>query len=125
MPDALLRFTFGPIQGFIAKARRTADLYAGSRILAELACAVAHSFQQGGAQLVYSADLTSDPPNVIGDLRKGPGSIPIGHTTYRVFPISSFLLSAAAPHCVAGYWQRSSDDVSQFPSPQTKWKNCP
>lgn len=65
MPDALLRFTFGPIQGFIAEARRTADLYAGSRILAELARAVAHSLQQGGAQLVYPANLTSDPPNVI------------------------------------------------------------
>lgn len=65
MPDALLRFTFGPIQGFIAEARRTADLYAGSRILAELARAVAHALQQGGAQLVYPADLTSDPPNVI------------------------------------------------------------
>ncbi len=65
MPDALLRFTFGPIQGFIAEARRTADLFAGSRILAELARAAADALQQRGAQLVYPADLRSDPPNVV------------------------------------------------------------
>jgi CRISPR-associated protein Cmr2 len=66
MPDAVLRFTFGPVQAFIAEARRTADLYAGSHILAELARAAARSLQDAGAELVYPADLGSgDPPNVI------------------------------------------------------------
>ncbi len=59
MPDAVLRFTFGPVQGFIAEARRTADLFAGSRILAELARAAAQALQSAGAELVYPADLAS------------------------------------------------------------------
>ncbi|MDW8059333.1 MAG: type III-B CRISPR-associated protein Cas10/Cmr2 [Thermomicrobium sp.] len=65
MNDAVLRFTFGPVQPFIAEARRTSDLFAGSRILAELARAAVRALQQDGAQLVYPADLSSDPPNVI------------------------------------------------------------
>ncbi len=66
MADAVLRFTFGPVQAFIAEARRTADLYAGSVILAELARAAAQALQDAGATLVYPADLErGDPPNVI------------------------------------------------------------
>lgn len=66
MSSAVLRFTFGPVQGFIAEARRTADLFAGSRILAELARAAARALQEAGADLVYPADLVpGDPPNVI------------------------------------------------------------
>jgi CRISPR-associated protein Cmr2 len=33
----LMLITFGPVQGFISQARKTADLYAGSQILCELA----------------------------------------------------------------------------------------
>lgn len=40
MSRYLLLFTFGPIQGFISQARKTADLYAGSQILTKLAKAV-------------------------------------------------------------------------------------
>ena len=66
MPDALLRFTVSPVQTFIAEARRTADLYAGSRILAELVRAAARSLQEAGADLIYPANLDAgDPPNVI------------------------------------------------------------
>jgi CRISPR-associated protein Cmr2 len=66
MPDALLRFTVSPVQTFIAEARRTADLYAGSRILAELIRAAARSLQEAGADLIYPANLDAgDPPNVI------------------------------------------------------------
>ena len=37
MPDAVLIFTFSPIQSFIAEARRASDLYVGSQILVRLA----------------------------------------------------------------------------------------
>lgn len=40
MSHYLLLFTFGPVQGFISQARKTADLFAGSAILSELAQAV-------------------------------------------------------------------------------------
>ena len=36
MSEALLIFSIGPVQGFIAQARRTADLYAGSQLLTRL-----------------------------------------------------------------------------------------
>ncbi len=36
MTSHLFLFTIGPVQGFIAQARKTRDLYAGSRILSEL-----------------------------------------------------------------------------------------
>lgn len=66
MSEALLRFTFGPIQSFIAEARRTSDLAVGSHILAELARAAIDALQRGGAELVYPAQLDrGDPPNVL------------------------------------------------------------
>lgn len=65
MTDAILIFTFSPIQPFIAEARRAADLYAGSKILVDLARAAAQAIQQQGATLIYpSADsLDTDVPN--------------------------------------------------------------
>ncbi len=40
----LFLFTIGPVQGFIAQARKTRDLYAGSRILSELVRAAISAF---------------------------------------------------------------------------------
>lgn len=61
--DAVLIFTFSPIQSFIAEARRAADLFTGSAILSELAKASASAI--GHNQLVYPASLNADAPNVI------------------------------------------------------------
>jgi CRISPR-associated protein Cmr2 len=63
MPDAVLTFTFSPVQPFIAEARRAADLYAGSRILVELAKAAARAVADAGGDLVYPAALNGDIPN--------------------------------------------------------------
>lgn len=63
MPDAVLTFTFSPVQPFIAEARRAADLYAGSRILVELAKAAARAVADAGGDLVYPATLDDDIPN--------------------------------------------------------------
>jgi len=41
MSESLFIFTLGPVQSFIAEARRASDLYLGSRILAEMAAAAA------------------------------------------------------------------------------------
>lgn len=59
--QAVLIFTFSPVQSFIAEARRTADLFVGSRILSELALAAARAI--GEANLVYPAKLGTDTPN--------------------------------------------------------------
>ena len=55
MPQ-LIEIAFGPVQDFIAAARRTADLWAGSRLLSEVARAAGQSLLDDGAQLIYPAE---------------------------------------------------------------------
>ena len=62
MSDAILFFTFSPVQSFIAEARRTSDLYVGSQILVHLAKASAQTLKQRGT-LIYPAELSDDVPN--------------------------------------------------------------
>lgn len=62
MNDAVLIFTFSPVQPFIAEARRTSDLYVGSQIPVHLAKAAARVIQQRGT-LIYPAMLSDDVPN--------------------------------------------------------------
>lgn len=62
MRDAILIFTFSPVQSFIAEARRTGDLYVGSQILVCLAKAAAQVMRQQGT-LIYPATLGDDVPN--------------------------------------------------------------
>lgn len=64
MPDAILIFTFSPVQPFIMEARRAADLYVGSQILVHLARAAAQAIKHQGT-LIYPADLGEDVPNKI------------------------------------------------------------
>lgn len=62
MPDAVLIFTFSPVQPFIMEARRAADLYAGSHILVKLARAAANAISTGG-KLIYPDSPSGDVPN--------------------------------------------------------------
>lgn len=55
MPQ-LIEIAFGPVQDFIAAARRTADLWAGSRLLSEAARAAGQSLLDDGAHLIYPAE---------------------------------------------------------------------
>lgn len=67
MTDAVLIFTFSPVQSFIAEARRAADLYVGSQILVQMAKAAAQAI--GPEHLIYPATLNGhlpdDVPNVL------------------------------------------------------------
>ncbi len=66
MTDYLLGISLGPVQEFIAAARRTADLQAGSKLLVELAKAVATVVSDGGANtLIFPVSVSSDGPNKI------------------------------------------------------------
>lgn len=51
--SAVLAVSFGPVQDFIASARRTRDLWAGSRLLSEVSRAAAQSLRDGGATLIF------------------------------------------------------------------------
>jgi len=60
----LLLFTIGPVQDFIAQARRTRDLWYGSHLLSELGRAAARSLIGAGARLVFPA-LEQDDPELV------------------------------------------------------------
>ncbi len=62
--NALLIFTIGPVQSFIAQARKTQDLYAGSYILSHLCRTAARRARDGyGAEIIYPAIDNPSLPN--------------------------------------------------------------
>jgi CRISPR-associated protein Cmr2 len=61
MTAHLLLVTLGPVQDFIAQARRTRDLWYGSHLLSELGRAAARSLVDGGARLIFPALKAGDP----------------------------------------------------------------
>jgi CRISPR-associated protein Cmr2 len=58
----LLAIAVGPVQEFIAAARRTRDLWFGSYLLSEISRAVAQSVEADGGKLIFPA--SSDAENV-------------------------------------------------------------
>lgn len=72
----LLTISIGPVQEFIAAARRTADLKAGSELLVEIARKTAKSLEYKGAKLIFPADSATEPPNKLLCVVEGdPGTI--------------------------------------------------
>jgi CRISPR-associated protein Cmr2 len=64
MPKYLMTIALGPVQEFIAAARRTADLTAGSELLVGLARHLAEHLQsQHNAELIFPASTQTDAPN--------------------------------------------------------------
>ncbi|MBY0552123.1 MAG: type III-B CRISPR-associated protein Cas10/Cmr2 [Candidatus Obscuribacterales bacterium] len=61
MTTHLLLITIGPVQDFIAQARRTRDLWFGSHLLSELARATARAVSTMGARLIFPALENNDP----------------------------------------------------------------
>jgi len=53
MSDFLLSISLGPVQDFIAAARRTRDLWFGSHVLSEMSKAAAKEVSGKGAQLIF------------------------------------------------------------------------
>jgi CRISPR-associated protein Cmr2 len=63
-----LHFTFGPVQGFVAQARRTRDLCAGSLLLSRLAFKAMLAVQEAGGRIILPdfamlEKLANDPEN--------------------------------------------------------------
>jgi len=52
-PDQIFQFTLGPVQGFVAQARRTRDFWAGSFILSWLSSVAMASIQQQGGTVSF------------------------------------------------------------------------
>jgi CRISPR-associated protein Cmr2 len=72
--DYLLLVTIGPIQEFIAQARRTRDLWFGSHLLSELSRAAAKSLADRGATLIFPCLDEGDAELVKCDTPTRPGS---------------------------------------------------
>ncbi len=60
MTAHLLVITLGPVQDFIAQARRTRDLWYGSHLLSELGRAAARALADGGAELIFPSLRAGD-----------------------------------------------------------------
>ncbi len=73
MSAHLLAIAVGPVQGFIAAARRTRDLWFGSHLLSEISKAAAKSVHDDGGRLVFPApedpaDLERDSPLIVANV---------------------------------------------------------
>ncbi|MCG8554130.1 MAG: type III-B CRISPR-associated protein Cas10/Cmr2 [Proteobacteria bacterium] len=60
MTAHLLLVTLGPVQDFIAQARRTRDLWYGSHLLSELGRAAARALADGGGELIFPSLKAGD-----------------------------------------------------------------
>lgn len=110
MTAHLLLVTLGPVQDFIAQARRTRDLWHGSHLLSELGRAAARALVDGGAKLVFPSldtgdaqlvaclaplrDDTTPPHNIANKLL---GEVPEGTDPQQ--------LAKAVRKAVADYWR--------------------
>ncbi|GAB3438793.1 type III-B CRISPR-associated protein Cas10/Cmr2 [Insolitispirillum peregrinum] len=61
MSGHLLLLSIGPVQDFIAQARRTRDLWFGSHVLSELSRAAARAMAERGGRLIFPALPAGDP----------------------------------------------------------------
>lgn len=64
MTAHLVLVALGPVQEFIAQARRTRDLWYGSHLLSELGRAAARALVDGGAKLIFPA-LEAHAPELV------------------------------------------------------------
>lgn len=64
----LLLISIGPVQDFIAAARRTRDLWFGSHVLSEISKAAAQSLQQSSALLIFPAPQSEEELSPGSDL---------------------------------------------------------
>jgi len=78
----LFLFTIGPVQGFISQARKTQDLYHGSRLLSHLAYTARKIAEEKGATIVLPSAEADSAPNRFVAIYEGDKNVAtkIGHT---------------------------------------------
>ncbi|MFZ2517598.1 MAG: type III-B CRISPR-associated protein Cas10/Cmr2, partial [Anaerolineae bacterium] len=117
MTQSVLIFTFSPVQTFITEARRTSDLFVGSRILVQLAQAAAQAIQQAGGSLIYPAPLAH------GHL---PGDVP-NKLVARVLWTTAEDVGKHAQDALLKSWQGQAESAERFlrqqtPAPDELWE---
>lgn len=73
MSSYLISISIGPVQDFIAQARRSRDLWFGSHLLSEIARAAARSIAQAKGTLIFPAVDGNDPELLPCDAMRRPG----------------------------------------------------
>ena len=71
MTTHLLAISVGPVQEFIAAARRTRDLWFGSYLLSEISKAVARAVRDAGGELIFphpNSDLTPESESNVANV---------------------------------------------------------
>jgi CRISPR-associated protein Cmr2 len=63
MTHHLLAITIGPVQDFISAARRTRDLWFGSRLLSDISKAAARAIRAAGGTLIFPAPMKDEDLN--------------------------------------------------------------
>lgn len=116
----LLAISVGPVQEFIAAARRTRDLWFGSYLLSEISRAVAKSVESQGGKLIFPA--TTDAENVanviLAELNAGAPKGIAEHAKdaarkrWREFAVES--RGEASGVIRADIWDDQVDDVIEF-----------
>ncbi|MGE1144750.1 type III-B CRISPR-associated protein Cas10/Cmr2 [Bacillus pumilus] len=122
--QTLMLFSIGPVQEFIAQARRTRDLWFGSFLLSELSKAGAKKFQELGGTLIFpvfneSSAKTNNAPNKIlgGISHEQPSSIArqVKKAIYDKWKeYADFVREIVDPYIQIGTWNRQVDDLIEF-----------
>lgn len=117
MTQSVLIFTFSPVQSFIAEARRTSDLFMGSRILVQLAQAAATAIREAGGSLIYPAALTDG---------SWPQDVP-NKLVARVPAAGAAEAARRGQNALLERWRRLADSAEKFlrgqkPTPDALWE---
>lgn len=122
----LLMINLGPVQGFIAAARRTRDLWFGSYLLSEVSKAAAQALQQAGTRLIFPAPQTStdlEPDSTLNVANQLLAELPTGDPSTvlrqariaaenRWRELAKFAFAyAGVANLREDVWQRQRDDV--------------
>lgn len=115
MNKQLLHFTLGPVQAFVADARRMRDFWAGSFLLSWLSGKAMQAVEAGGGTVVFP-EVVSDP---LFKALKGQGTPHVGSLPNRFkAEIPEGFDPAAARQAVLDAWQRLAGAVwAQFVAP--------
>jgi CRISPR-associated protein Cmr2 len=96
----LLLLSIGPVQHFIAQARKLHDLRSGSQLLSELTKAAILTFDKAGGEVIVPGDVNSDslPNRILGSVSD--------RSTEEVIA-----LAKALEQSVGAYWQGEVNEV--------------
>ncbi|KEP30237.1 type III-B CRISPR-associated protein Cas10/Cmr2 [Bacillus safensis] len=127
--QTLMLFSIGPVQEFIAQARRTRDLWFGSFLLSELSKAGAKKFQELGGTLIFpvfnessaepnNAEPNNAPNKILGEIsHEQPSSVArqVKKAIYDKWKeYADFVRGIVDPYIQIGTWNRQVDDLIEF-----------